>query len=122
MGDEQKTLEIYYECDGCCQIAEGVLCELTSQCKKSGKRLIRLYKEGDIVIDDYGNELVITSGNYKYAERGSVYDLSINISSVRARRTDFVSTQLFPTDDEGDFIWYERRIIGKKEEVANVKR
>ncbi len=103
---------MYYECLDCVQTSKTSKCE---HCGHEALRMLQLFSKGDIVIDDDGRELIITSGNMENAKNGSVYDLSVNIHYVRAKCVDHVSNQLFPTDDEGDFIWYERRIIRKKE-------
>jgi hypothetical protein len=76
------------------------------------------YEDGDVVIDDDGRELVITAGNKKY-DTDNVYDKMVNQHYVRARHANAEATTILEmVDGLPDFLWFENRIVGKKEEVT----
>lgn len=75
---------------------------------------MKFYKDGDIVIDDIGRELIITSGNQKY-DTDKVYDIQVNQHYVRAREVATEPTSILDlVDGLPDFIWCESRIRGLK--------
>ena len=69
-----------------------------------------IVKTGDIILDDNGRKLEVTSGNDKYVN-GTMYDKQINILYIRAKMYQAVPTSIFElVDGVGDFIWYAGRI------------
>lgn len=71
------------------------------------------YDDGDIVKDDQGRVLIITSGNKKY-DTDKRYDIDVNQHYVRAREANAEPVSIFDIlDGLPDFIWYVSRIIGR---------
>lgn len=78
---------------------------------------MRYYDTGDIVIDDTGRTLEITSGNAKWQDQEGTFVWSINAPYVRAKEVKQAVTLWDLADIDQDFIWYVDRIVKIKEKA-----
>ncbi len=105
----------YYKCKDCGGVNMDYKRCRSGICTSVDLREIKRYKVGDVVIDDEGRTLEITSGNNE--DYANDHLACWNVMFLRAKIHNEVVETLLDLGTVGrDFLWYEGRIKGLYEQ------